>query len=74
MSATAHAVQADETDVLLHRCGGCNHAAFRLLLDRVQIWQKAHRFDPGRGSSDTWLICFGRLTSIELPRGRGATC
>jgi RNA polymerase sigma-70 factor, ECF subfamily len=34
MSAATHARQADDTDVLLHRCAGGDRAAFRALYDR----------------------------------------
>jgi RNA polymerase sigma-70 factor (ECF subfamily) len=95
MSTTAHAVQADDTALLLHRCAGGDRVAFRLLYDRwgsrlygvalritrqaasaadatqeafVQIWQQAHRFDPDRGSPETWLIGIVRYRALDMVR------
>ena len=34
MSLATHAPEVDDTDALLHRCGGGDRAAFRLLYDR----------------------------------------
>jgi RNA polymerase sigma-70 factor (ECF subfamily) len=34
----------------------------------VQIWQKAIRFEPGRGSAWAWLIAIARYRAIDLQR------
>jgi RNA polymerase sigma-70 factor, ECF subfamily len=34
----------------------------------VQVWQQAHRFDPDRGSAETWLIGIVRYRALDLIR------
>ena len=34
----------------------------------VQIWQQAHRFDPDRGSAESWLIGIVRYRALDLIR------
>jgi len=36
----------------------------------VQIWQQAHRFDPDRGSAESWLIGIVRYRALDLIRHR----
>ena len=36
----------------------------------VQVWHKAHRFDPGRGAAIAWLACIVRNRSLDLLRRR----
>jgi RNA polymerase sigma-70 factor (ECF subfamily) len=36
----------------------------------VQIWQQAHRFDPGRGSAEGWLIGIVRYRALDIIRRR----
>ena len=38
----------------------------------TQIWQKAARFDPSRGSALTWLLMMARSRAIDLRRSRTA--
>jgi RNA polymerase sigma-70 factor (ECF subfamily) len=34
----------------------------------VQIWQQAHRFDPGRGGPEAWLIGIVRYRALDMVR------
>lgn len=34
----------------------------------VQIWQQAHRFNPGRGGPDAWLISIVRYRALDMVR------
>ena len=34
----------------------------------VQVWQQAHRFDPERGSADTFLVCLVRYRALDIVR------
>jgi RNA polymerase sigma-70 factor, ECF subfamily len=36
----------------------------------VQIWQRAHRFDPVRGSAEAWLIGIVRYRALDVVRRR----
>jgi RNA polymerase sigma-70 factor (ECF subfamily) len=36
----------------------------------VQIWQQAYRFDPERGSAESWLIGIVRYRALDLIRRR----
>lgn len=36
----------------------------------VQIWQQAHRFDPNRGSTETWLVGIVRYRALDIVRRR----
>ena len=36
----------------------------------VQVWRKAHRFDPGRGAAMAWLACVVRNQCLDLLRRR----
>ncbi|WP_189051873.1 sigma-70 family RNA polymerase sigma factor [Aliidongia dinghuensis] len=37
----------------------------------LQVWQRAGRFDPARGSAETWLISLVRYRALDLIRRRG---
>jgi RNA polymerase sigma factor (sigma-70 family) len=34
----------------------------------VQIWQQAHRFDPGRGGPEAWLVGIVRYRALDIVR------
>jgi len=36
----------------------------------VEVWQKAGRYDPARGSPRTWVLAIARNRSIDLVRSR----
>jgi RNA polymerase sigma-70 factor (ECF subfamily) len=36
----------------------------------VQIWQRAHQFDPTRGSPEAWLIGIVRYRALDMVRRR----
>jgi RNA polymerase sigma-70 factor (ECF subfamily) len=36
----------------------------------VQIWQRAHQFDPTRGEPLAWLVSMARYRAIDLLRGQ----
>jgi RNA polymerase sigma-70 factor (ECF subfamily) len=38
----------------------------------LQVWQKASRFDPGRGDALTWLLTLARSRAIDRLRAGGA--
>ena len=38
----------------------------------LQVWQKAARFDPGRGDALAWLLTLARSRAIDRLRSRGA--
>jgi RNA polymerase sigma-70 factor (ECF subfamily) len=37
----------------------------------LQVWQRAGRFDPARGSAETWLVSLVRYRALDLIRRRG---
>ncbi|HEV2677753.1 MAG TPA: sigma-70 family RNA polymerase sigma factor [Aliidongia sp.] len=37
----------------------------------LQVWQRAGRFDPARGSAETWLISLARYRALDLVRRHG---
>jgi RNA polymerase sigma factor (sigma-70 family) len=34
----------------------------------LQVWQQANRFDPGRGSAESWLIGLTRYRALDIVR------
>jgi RNA polymerase sigma-70 factor, ECF subfamily len=36
----------------------------------VQVWQRAARFDPARGSPEAWLVSLVRYRALDIIRGR----
>ncbi len=37
----------------------------------VQVWQQSSRFDPSRGSSESWLVSLVRYRALDIVRKRG---
>jgi RNA polymerase sigma-70 factor (ECF subfamily) len=37
----------------------------------LQVWQRAGRFDPARGTAETWLVSLVRYRALDLIRRRG---